>query len=79
MAGLLVVVVVVGTPWKAAESALVADILDGEGYALGAGLRVATTQGAQLLGSPLVAQWWRLSVRGPPWVSTRPRSRYPRS
>ncbi len=50
MAGLLIVAVVVGTPWKAAESALVADILDGEGYALGAGLRVATTQGAQLLG-----------------------------
>ena len=50
MAGLLVVAVVVGTPWKAAESALVADILEGEGYALGAGLRAATTQGAQLLG-----------------------------
>lgn len=50
MAGLLVVAVVVGTPWRAAESALVADILDGKGYALGAGLRVATTQGAQLLG-----------------------------
>jgi len=48
--GLLVVAVVVGTPWKAAESALVADILQGQGYALGAGLRVATTQGAQLLG-----------------------------
>jgi len=50
MAGLLVLAVVVGTPWKAAESALVADILEGEGYALGAGLRAATTQGAQLLG-----------------------------
>jgi len=50
IAGLLVVAVVVGTPWKAAESALVAEILDGQGYALGTGLRAATNQAAQLLG-----------------------------
>jgi MFS family permease len=50
LVGLLIVVVAVGTPWKAAESALVADILAGEGYALGVGLRVATVQGAQLAG-----------------------------
>jgi len=50
VAGLLVIAVVVGTPWKAAESALVAEILDGEGYALGTGLRAATNQAAQLLG-----------------------------
>ncbi|MDQ6850877.1 MAG: MFS transporter [Actinomycetota bacterium] len=50
MAALLVVAVVVGTPWKAAEMALVADILDAEGYAIGTGLRMATVQGAQLLG-----------------------------
>jgi len=50
VAALLVAAVVVGTPWKAAESALVAEILEGEGYALGAGLRVATVQGAQLIG-----------------------------
>lgn len=47
---LLVVAVVVGAPWKAAESALVADILSGEGYALGSGLRLATSQAAQLVG-----------------------------
>ena len=50
VAALLVLVVAVGAPWKAAESALVADILAGEGYALGAGLRVASVQAAQLIG-----------------------------
>jgi predicted MFS family arabinose efflux permease len=50
VAALLVLVVAVGAPWKAAESALVADILTGEGYALGTGLRVATVQAAQLVG-----------------------------
>jgi predicted MFS family arabinose efflux permease len=50
LAILLVVAVVIGTPWKAAETALVADILAGEGYVLGAGLRFATSQGSQLLG-----------------------------
>ena len=47
---LLVAVVLVGCPWKAAESALVADMLAGEGYALGTSLRLATGQGAQLIG-----------------------------
>lgn len=46
----LVLAVVVGTPWKAAESALVAEILAGEGYVVGVGLRVATVQAAQLIG-----------------------------
>ena len=50
MTVLLVASVIIGTPWKAAESALVADILAGEGYVLGAGLRFATSQGAQLIG-----------------------------
>ncbi len=50
VAVLLVAAVVVGAPWKAAESALVADILDGERYALGTGLRIATVQGTQLVG-----------------------------
>jgi hypothetical protein len=42
--------VLVGTPWKAAESALVADILAGEGYVLGSSIRLATSQAAQLAG-----------------------------
>jgi predicted MFS family arabinose efflux permease len=50
VAGLLVIAVVIGTPWKAAESALVTEILAGEGYVLGSGLRAATLQAAQLLG-----------------------------
>jgi predicted MFS family arabinose efflux permease len=50
IAVLLVVAVAVGTPWNAAESALIADILEGKGYALGTGLRVATVQGAQVAG-----------------------------
>lgn len=47
---LLVVAVVVGTPWQAAESALVSEILAGERYVMGVGLRAATAQGAQLAG-----------------------------
>ncbi len=50
VAALLALAVIVGAPWKAAEAALVADILQGERFALGTGLRVATVQGAQLLG-----------------------------
>jgi hypothetical protein len=46
----LCVVVLIGAPWKAAETALVADILAGEGYVLGTGLRLASGQGAQLAG-----------------------------
>lgn len=47
---LLVVAVVVGTPWQAAESALVSEILSGERYVMGVGLRSASSQGAQLVG-----------------------------
>ncbi|TAM92303.1 MAG: MFS transporter [Jatrophihabitans sp.] len=47
---LITAAVMIGAPWKAAESALVADILSGEGYVIGAGLRLATSQGAQLVG-----------------------------
>lgn len=47
---LVTLAVVVGAPWKAAEAALVADVLSGEGYVLGSGLRLATSQGAQLVG-----------------------------
>jgi hypothetical protein len=50
---LLFVAILVGSPWKAAESALVADILAEEGYVLGSGLRLATGQGAQLAGFAL--------------------------
>jgi predicted MFS family arabinose efflux permease len=50
IAALLVIAVAVGTPWNAAESALIAEILEGKGYALGTGLRVATVQGAQVAG-----------------------------
>lgn len=53
LAALLVAAVVIGTPWKAAESALVADILAGERYVVGVGLRMATVQGAQLVGFAL--------------------------
>jgi len=47
---LLIVVVLIGGPWKAAESALVADIVRGDNYVVSVGLRTATLQGAQLVG-----------------------------
>jgi len=50
LAALLVLAVLVGAPWQAAESALVVDILTTEDYALGLGLRSATGQAAQLAG-----------------------------
>ena len=50
VATLLVVAVAVGAPWKAAESALVVDILPPTAYAVGLGLRAATSQAAQLAG-----------------------------
>ena len=50
LATLLVVAVLVGTPWKAAESALVVDILTVEDYPTGLGLRTATGQAAQIAG-----------------------------
>lgn len=49
-AGLLVVVVLVGTPCKAAATALVVDLLATEDYPVGLGLRAATVQAAQLAG-----------------------------
>lgn len=50
VSGLLVVAVLVAGPWRAAERALVADIIRGEDYVLGVGLRTATTQAMQLIG-----------------------------
>ncbi len=50
LATLLVLAVVVGTPWKAAESALVVDILPAPDRPMGLGLRAATSQAAQLAG-----------------------------
>ncbi|MDQ2722439.1 MAG: MFS transporter, partial [Actinomycetota bacterium] len=50
LAALLVLVVLVGTPWSAAESALVVDVLNARDYALGIGLRSATGQAAQVAG-----------------------------
>ena len=50
MAVLLVAAVTVGTPWKAAESALVVDLVDAASYPVGTALRTATGQAAQLLG-----------------------------
>jgi predicted MFS family arabinose efflux permease len=47
---LLVGAILIGSPWKAAESAFIADILAEEGYVLGSGLRLATGQAAQLAG-----------------------------
>jgi len=50
LGALLVVAVLVGTPWKAAESALVVDILTVEDYPTGLGLRTVTGQAAQVAG-----------------------------
>lgn len=50
LAVLLVVAVLIGTPWKAAERALIAEILSGEDYVTGTGFRTATTQATQLIG-----------------------------
>jgi predicted MFS family arabinose efflux permease len=50
LAALLVVAVLMGTPWKAAQSALVVDILPTQDYPMGLGLRSATSQAAQLGG-----------------------------
>lgn len=50
LAALLVLSVLVGTPWKAAESALVVDMLPTADYPMGLGLRSATSQAAQLAG-----------------------------
>ena len=50
LAGLLVLVVLVGTPCKAGETALVVDLLATADYPMGLGLRAATVQAAQLAG-----------------------------
>jgi hypothetical protein len=50
LATLLVVVVLIGRPFLAAENALLPDILSGEAYALGSGLRTTTLQVSQLVG-----------------------------
>jgi MFS family permease len=47
---LLVLAVLVGSPFSAAESALVPDILEGERYLVGTGVRTITNQIAQLAG-----------------------------
>ncbi|HEY2300111.1 MAG TPA: MFS transporter [Jatrophihabitans sp.] len=47
---LLVIAVLVGAPYNAAEPALVADIYSGARYQAAIGLRTATLQGAQLVG-----------------------------
>lgn len=48
--GLLVVAVLCGSPYNAAEPAIVADMYSGDRYAAALGVRTATSQGAQLLG-----------------------------
>lgn len=48
--GLLVVSVLVGQPFKAAQIAILPDVLDGEAYVVGSGLRMITDQVAQLAG-----------------------------
>lgn len=63
--GLLVVAVAIGGPWKAAESALVADIVRGDSYVVGVGLRTATLQAAQLIG--FAAGGAAVAVVGPRW------------
>jgi predicted MFS family arabinose efflux permease len=63
---LLVVAVVIGSPWKAAETALVGDILAGEGYVLGTGLRFATSQGSQLVGFAVGGA--AVAAIGPRWA-----------
>jgi len=50
LAGLLVIVVLVGTPCKAAATALAVDLLTVEDYPVGLGLRAATVQVDQLAG-----------------------------
>lgn len=47
---LLVIVVLLGSPWGAAQAALIVDLLPGQNYPVGVGLRAATLQGAQLIG-----------------------------
>jgi hypothetical protein len=48
--GVLVVVVLIGQPLAAAQAALLPEVLGGERYVLGTGLRMLTGQSAQLVG-----------------------------
>lgn len=48
--GLLTLAVFLGAPWKAAETALVAEVLAEQDYPVGVGVRTATLQAAQLVG-----------------------------
>ncbi len=63
---LIVLVVVFESPWRATQTALVGDILEGEGYVLGTGLRFAGSQGAQLLGFALGGA--AVAAIGPRWA-----------
>lgn len=47
---LLVIVVLLGSPWSAAQAALIVDLLPEKNYPVGVGLRAATLQAAQLIG-----------------------------
>jgi MFS family permease len=47
---LLVVAVLVGAPYNAAEPAIVADMFEGDSYSAAIGIRTATVQAAQLVG-----------------------------
>jgi len=79
LAALVVVVVLIGAPWAAAESALVADVLPPQDYTTGVGLRAATVQAAQLtgfaLGGVLVAQVGPTTGRVPDRTNHRVSSR----
>lgn len=66
LATLLVLAVIVGTPWKAAESALVVDILPIDDRPVGLGLRAATNQAAQLAGFAVGGA--AVAVIGPRWA-----------
>jgi hypothetical protein len=48
--GALIVAVLVGAPYNAAEPAVIADIYEGSSYQTALGLRTATSQAAQLIG-----------------------------
>jgi predicted MFS family arabinose efflux permease len=50
IAALLAIAVLIGSAFKASESALVADILEGELYTSGVGLRTISSQTSQLVG-----------------------------
>jgi MFS family permease len=63
---LIVLVVLVESPWRATQTALVGDILAGQGYVLGIGLRFAGSQGAQLVGFAVGGA--AVAAIGPRWA-----------